>query len=203
MSEECCGGGTPATTSARADEPREEDDPGTRHPRRRMVLVGIGVVAFAAALLLERTSRDSTTNEREAVTFELPNVIKGESTVSLAQLRGRPVVLNFWASWCVPCRKEMPAFQAVAEQFDGQVAFVGVNHRDGRGGATDLLEETGALYPSAYDPKGSVAPTFRLLGMPSTVFISAEGRVLEKRTGEMSRSELEDTIREVFEIPNS
>lgn len=173
----------------------------TGHHRRRLVLVAIGIVALVAVVLLPKTSGDDMTGEPElAPTFELPSVRNGEGTVSLVQFRGKPVVLNFWASWCVPCRKEMPAFRAVAARLDGKVTFVGVNHQDGRGGAIDLLEETGVRYPSAYDPKGTVAPTFGLFGMPSTVFISAEGRVLDERTGEMSQSELEDTIRELFGI---
>lgn len=172
------------------------------HRRWRLVLVAIGIVALVAVLLLPKSSGDDTTAGEQGLApmFELPSVIKGEGTVSLAQFRGKPVVLNFWASWCVPCRKEMPAFQAVAERLDGQVAFVGVNHKDGRSGALDLLDETGVRYPTGYDPKGSVAQSFGLFGMPTTVFISPEGRILERRTGEMSKADLEDTIGKVFGI---
>ena len=181
------------------DVERSEEGAGPGRRRLRLVLGGIGAVALIAVLFVPKSSGDGS-GERAAPPFELPSVVDPDRTVSLAQFRGTPVVLNFWASWCVPCRKEMPTFQAVAERLDGKVAFVGVNHQDGRSGARDLLEESGVRYPAAYDPKGSVARSFGLFGMPTTVFITAEGRVVKKRTGELSQSELEDTIREVLGV---
>ncbi len=118
--------------------------------------------------------------------------------LSLASFRGRPVVLNFFASWCAPCLREMPAFQDAHRQLGDRVAFVGINHLDDRDGAVDTLERTGVEYPAGYDPDGNVAEKFSLLGMPSTVFLSADGRVLERHTGEMSREKLEDTIARLF-----
>jgi hypothetical protein len=78
------------------------------------------------------------------------------------------------------------------------VAFLGVNHQDGRTPARDLLRQTGVTYPSGSDPDGKVAADYGLRGMPSTVFISSDGLIVASRTGELSRSELDDMIEKLL-----
>lgn len=162
----------------------------------------LGVVAVVVAALLSTKPVVPTApivpGGGPAPAFELENVRPGRALVSLATAQGKPVVLNFWASWCVPCRREMPSFQAVHEATKERVSFLGVNHQDQRGPALELLAETGVRYPSGYDPQGKVAFAYGLYGMPTTIFISADGQVLERRTGELSRAELEATITRLF-----
>ena len=174
--------------------------------RRRIATVGAVVVVI---VVLAGAWWSAGPADRSAVTskgggsakaFELPNLRRGQPVVSLAAFRGKPVVLNFWASWCVPCRREMPAFQAVAEKLEDKVAFVGVNHQDSRRAGLDLLKETGVRYPSGYDPAGKVAAAYGLLGMPTTVFISPDGKIVERRSGEISRRELEDVLKRLFAV---
>lgn len=126
--------------------------------------------------------------------------LEGEGTVSLADFRGRPVVVNFFASWCVPCRAEMPAFQAVSARLGDRVAFLGVDHQDDRKGGLDLVRETGIRYPAGYDPEGKVAQAYGLFGMPTTLFVSPEGTLLETHTGELSEQELVRAIERHFGI---
>ncbi len=129
--------------------------------------------------------------------IELPR-LNGEGTVSLASYRGQPVVVNFFASWCIPCRKELPAFQAVADRFEGRVAFLGVNHQDNREGALALLADAGVRYPAGYDPDGLVATAYGLFGMPTTLFVSADGQLVAKHTGELTQAKLEEMIADRF-----
>lgn len=140
----------------------------------------------------------TVTGGGKAKAFELDNLRQGGPTVSLAQYRGRPVVVNFFASWCVPCRREMPGFQAAYEKVGDRVAFVGVNHQDNRPGALELLADTGVRYPSGFDPDGRVAASYGLFGMPTTLFISDQGALLERRTGEISEKELLAIIGRLF-----
>ena len=126
--------------------------------------------------------------------------LRGDGEVVLANLRGRPVVVNFFASWCVPCRKEMAAFQAASSRLGDRVSFVGVDHQDDRKGGQQLLADTGVRYPTGYDPDGTIAARYGLFGMPTTVFIGTDGKVLDKHTGELSQSDLEDAIARLFGI---
>lgn len=170
--------------------------------RRRLVVgavvVGVTAVAAVAASQGGLPSAPAVKGQGSAPAFELDNVRPGEAPVSLAAARGKPVVLNFWASWCVPCRREMPSFQAVHESTKERVTFLGVNNQDQRDPALSLLAETGVRYASGFDPAGEVALAYGLYGMPTTVFISADGQLLERKTGEIRRDELEATIDRLF-----
>ena len=181
------------------------DEAAPARPGRRRLWIAGGVAAVAALIgggLVFGTPDDSAPGGRSggpAAAIELPR-LDGEGTVSLADLRGRPVVVNFFASWCVPCRKEMPAFQAVAERVGDRVAFLGVDHQDDRKGGLDLVADTGISYPSGYDPDGKVAEAYGLFGMPTTLFIGPDGTLLETHTGEISREDLERALRSHFQI---
>ncbi len=195
-------GGIPESAQPSGGEAGRPDE--GRHPRtRRRALWLAGVVTIAAvgtAAALQWIKPDGRIQAADspAPGFELPRLGQPGSTISLDELRGRPVVLNFWASWCVPCAKEMPELQAVYDKVGSRVAFVGINHQDGRTGALDMVAKTGVRYPSGYDPEGKTAIAYGLRGLPSTVFISADGRVLEKRIGELSREELAQAVEELF-----
>lgn len=191
----------PTPTEPAAPEGPKAAKPGRLVRRRRLLVLGgvlaaVGVVIAAAQAPLRDTG--TVPGGAAAADFTLENLRRGEPPVSLADYRGRPVVLNFFASWCVPCRRELPGLEAVHERVGERVAFVGVNHQDQRGPALGLLDEASVTYPTGFDPDGGVAAAYGLYGMPTTVFISAEGRVVERRTGELSEKALEDTIRRLF-----
>jgi len=82
-------------------------------------------------------------------------------------LRGRPLVLNVWASWCVPCRKEMPAFQSVYLRARGAVGFLGVDYLDEADAARRLAADTGVTYPLAADPKGTEVAKLGVTALPT------------------------------------
>jgi cytochrome c biogenesis protein CcmG/thiol:disulfide interchange protein DsbE len=172
-----------------------------RRRRRRLAVAALAVLVLVVALGL--TSRPAgqravSSPRGGAAAFVLDNLQPGQPRVSLAAFQGRPVVLNFFASWCVPCRREMPGFERVHRRLGARVAFVGVNHQDQREAALALVREAGMSYPAGFDPDGKVALDYGLFGMPTTIFISPQGQVVEHRTGEMTEGELEDTIRHLL-----
>jgi cytochrome c biogenesis protein CcmG/thiol:disulfide interchange protein DsbE len=144
--------------------------------------------AMAAAVLTACSSGSEPA--RLAPTFTVEDVRAGRSEVSLAALTRTPVVLNFFAAWCVPCRKELPLLQRVSAQEKDRVAFVGVDVKDSRTRATDLLAETGVTYAAGYDPQGAVAEGFRVQAMPTTFFIRADGHIADQVFGELSAARL-------------
>ena len=172
--------------------------------RRRVlatVVVALVVVVAAFLALRPRPSGPSLVAAGDlgpAPRFDLENLREGGPRLRLADYRGRPVVVNVWASWCVPCRREMPVFEAAYQRYRDRVAFVGVNHQDSRRLALELVDETGVSYPSAYDPDGTVARSFGLFGMPTTLMVSPGGQLRLRRTGEMSRSELTEALDELL-----
>jgi cytochrome c biogenesis protein CcmG, thiol:disulfide interchange protein DsbE len=95
----------------------------------------------------------------------------------IAELRGHPVVVNKWASWCGPCRFEFPFFQRQAVKRGKQVAFLGVNSQDNEGDANEFLDEYPLPFPSYEDPDGEVARLFKVVGLPATAYYDRRGEL--------------------------
>ena len=119
--------------------------------------------------------------------------ITGEP-VSLAAFRGKPVVLNFWASWCAPCREELPALIEFQEAHP-EAEVVGVNFQDEPAGARALKDEIGFDFPSIADPEGELGARLGLQGMPTTYFLDAEHRVVALVAGGTDLAGFEEGLR--------
>ncbi len=132
-----------------------------------------------------------------APSFRLVSLEHSDQVVSLNQFRGRPLVVNFWASWCPPCRKEMPALADVARQLQGKVDFVGLDTEDERNSGLSFSRATGVRFSLAIDT-AQVASSYGVYGLPTTVFISAGGKVLGKEVGGLTKARLFDAIRQIF-----
>ena len=97
--------------------------------------------------------------------------------VSLVGLSGRVVLLNFWATWCLECRAEMPAFERLHREFSVQgLAVVGINAREGTGTIREYAKELGLTFPLISDPTGKINSTYGVIGLPTTFFIGRDGR---------------------------
>ncbi|MFZ5469182.1 MAG: TlpA family protein disulfide reductase [Myxococcota bacterium] len=116
---------------------------------------------------------------KPAPAFTLRRLDTGEA-VSLEQLKGRPIVMNFWATWCGPCRMEHPVLEWGQEQFGDQVHFLGVVFEDTPENAKGFLHRAGASYPHLVDPTSGVAVDYGVAGVPETYFIDASGVIRGK-----------------------
>ncbi|HUP16399.1 MAG TPA: TlpA disulfide reductase family protein [Acidimicrobiia bacterium] len=110
---------------------------------------------------------------------------------------GRPVVMNFWASWCVPCREEMPTFDRVS-QSRPDVLILGVAVRDTEGEARAFAAEIGVGYPLGLDSDGAILNLYPILGLPTTWFISDNGRIANIRAGLLDQDDIERLIDQYF-----
>jgi len=112
------------------------------------------------------------------------------ATVALSDGSGTPMVINFWASWCGPCVAEMPDLQAVSQVAGDQVRFVGVNTQDDPDDAARLVDETGVTYELVSDPDAVLFDAFGVRGMPSTFYVAADGTIIDRHTGLLTREAL-------------
>jgi thiol-disulfide isomerase/thioredoxin len=162
-----------------------------------------GVALIAGSIVAALTFSGGTPNVPElnfvVPTFTLQNLHPGGPTISSASLRGSSaVVLNFWGSWCPPCRAEMPALEAAHRELGGQVTFVGIDEQDTRPAALDFLRHVGVTYPSGFDGDGGVAEdTFHINGTPTTYFLS-RGKVLDFHPGGLTKGQLLRYVHEFF-----
>ena len=116
------------------------------------------------------------------------------SRSSLAALKGRPVVLNFWATTCAPCIKEMPAIEAVHKALGDRVAFVGIDVRDSVSGGQEFVQRTGVTYTIGRDPSGDIFTSFDAVNLPTTVLLDAEGTIVATHTGALDEAKLRSLI---------
>jgi cytochrome c biogenesis protein CcmG, thiol:disulfide interchange protein DsbE len=164
---------------------------------RRVLAGGLAVVVPLLAVLVFNLGRDphsvrSPLIGRPAPDFALAPV-GGGSTVTLASLRGRPVVVNFWATWCVPCFEEHAALTSAARDF-ADVQFLGIAYEDEEPRTRTFLEQRGSSYPSLMDPDGKTAIAYGVFGVPETFFIDRGGRLIDKYVGPLDRQTIAASI---------
>lgn len=205
------------------------DASGARPPWRALVLATVaGIAALAVVVVVAaiavspgdggdtagvvRLTRDEPGTDNPLLN---PPVTPGERvpeltftrfdgiTGSFADYAGRPLVVNFFASWCAPCVREMPEFEAVhraARAAGVDLAFLGIAENDSRSDALAIVERTGVTYDLADDPTGELLVAFRGSAMPTTVLVNPDGTIAARRSGELSGEALRTLIAEHFGI---
>ncbi len=168
--------------------------PSLRGSIRPRIIAGIAVVlaavgiAFVAEAVLESDAPDGT--NLSELTFDRFD----GGTGTLAEYEGTPLVVNFFASWCPPCVREMPDFQEVFEDLDGQVAFLGLSQDQSRKAALNLVERTGVTYDVGWDPDLEVYEATGSIAMPTTAFVSPSGELVDTFAGALDAESLAELI---------
>ena len=120
------------------------------------------------------------------------------ASVRLSDLRGRPAIVNFFASWCGPCRSEMPHFDEAYRAYGEEIAFLMVDlcafGNDSVESAKEMLAQGGYAFPVCYDTQGEAMTAYAVRSMPTTIFLSADGVLVSKRIGAMTQAQLQQEI---------
>lgn len=168
-------------------------------------LLGTGWIFYSREPVIEE--RFTSLTEAPIVGYLAPNFTlstPGGQAVTLSDYvaqestAGKPVVLNFWASWCAPCRIEMPHFQNASQKYGEQVAILGINQAESAEIVTDFGAEFDITYPLLVDADRSVNNQYAIINLPTTVFIDANGVVQEVLIGTVSQAVLEDRIEQLL-----
>jgi thiol-disulfide isomerase/thioredoxin len=171
--------------------------------RRVQLVLALAVILALAVVLFAFGSESGEQAGAVELEGEPPPTFTFEyfdgGTGSLADFAGKPVVLNFWASWCPACVAEMPDFQAVHEELGDEVVFLGMDMQDiSRAAALSLVESTGVDYFLADDPTGEIFRAFGGFSMPTTVFINSSGEIVDTHSGTIFAADLTAQINELF-----
>jgi cytochrome c biogenesis protein CcmG/thiol:disulfide interchange protein DsbE len=173
---------------------------------RKALIIGLAIVLPVIVLLAVSFGRDphkvkSPLIGRQAPEFALPSA-GDKQTVSLAALRGKPVVLNFWATWCVPCYAEHEVLRSTAATMGDSVQFLGVVYDDTEPKILQFLAQNGSAYPSLMDDGGKTAIAYGVYGVPETFFIDANGKIVDKFEGALDPATIQKLIARAIESGN-
>ena len=187
----------PGTGRGGPSAPAPDHHAGLNGPKAVAAVAVLIAVAVAVALFIgqgaEPAADRAADTGRVASPFRLPELREERGEIALAATPDQPTVVNFFAAWCEPCKRELPALQAAAVDHP-EVTFLGVDHQDSRLDAIELLDAYGVTYPAGYDPRGDVAARYAVRGLPATVFISTDGRIVDFHQGELSAGELRERL---------
>ena len=157
--------------------------------RVAQVVALVGVAALLGLLIWRVAFKDTTGAADELAQGKLVEApaftldrLDTEGRLALADLRGKAVVVNFWASWCIPCRDEAPVLQKTYERYrDRGLVVLGVDVNDFRADARRFMKKYGITYPVAYDGKGSTVGKWGVRGFPETFFVDRSGTLVGER----------------------
>jgi cytochrome c biogenesis protein CcmG/thiol:disulfide interchange protein DsbE len=179
-----------------------------KNKRRRKILIfcvvsllNVGLLTLFLTLLLTpapKTPSDPLVG-RPAPDFSLAMLHPqtGESTLSLANFKGKAVVLNFWASWCDPCKEEAPLLESAWKRMQAQgkdVIFLGIDFQDSSNKGISFLQQNDITYPAVLDANGSVANKYGVTSLPVTVFINRDGTVVGRVPRELTAQALASNL---------
>lgn len=169
-----------------------------------VIVLGSLWIAYSSSLLSSLASQgENVTLEPAPVVghpapdFALPT-LEGE-TVRLSDFKGKPVLVNFWATWCGPCRSEFPDFQKAAVDNADELVIIGINNTttDQKDQIPAFLEEFGVTFPIVLDETGETAKAYNILGLPTSIFIDRNGNVNEIFTGPINKAYIEAKLSEM------
>ena len=158
---------------------------------RTLGIVALVLAAVVAAIVLSGTKDKTAARAAPA----LPTSVLYPPRVSLASLAGRPAVVNFWASWCGPCRKEAPELKRLDRQLGGRARLVGVDWSDNAASARAFIRKAGWTYPNLRDGGGAVGNRYGLRGLPTTFILDGRGRIVRQMTGPQTVASVLDGLR--------
>lgn len=174
------------------------DSPVRAMPRavRLTIVVAIAALVVVLVLAFRRDPHDIRTGTlgKPAAAFTLQE-LDGTGALSLDDAKGKVTIINFFASWCIPCKQENPALVRVYERYRGSdVVFIGVLYQDSRDNGLKYVKDNGVTWPTASDDDGRVAFAYGVFGIPETFFIDADGIIQGRHIGPIDEATLVTAI---------
>ena len=169
---------------------------------RSVLLIGLLIAAALVMILFVGLGKDpaairSPLVGKPAPTFALREV-GTNNTIDIAQYRGKPLIINFWATWCMPCWEEHPVLVANARALQPNVQFLGVVFDDKEDKILGFLQQRGTAYPTVVDDKGKTAIAYGVGGVPETYFLDANGVIRAKYAGPMDADAIQENLQKVL-----
>lgn len=160
--------------------------------RGRAIGLGLVVLVVAGLVAAEVITAGGGSSDRPAP--ELPTQVLSGPRVDLASLHGKPAVVNFWASWCAPCKDEAPELKKFSEGLGGRATLVGVDWGDAADSAREFIAKAGWRYPILRDPSQKVGTQYGLNGLPTTFVLDSDGNIVQTLQGPQTAASLNQAL---------
>ena len=168
-----------------------------RQAREHKVVSG-SIAVFAAAIIavsLATSSSASPPPAPVAAGFTLDSLSAPGQHITLSQYQGKPLIVNFWASWCEPCQQETPLLASWYTRQHGHVIIVGLDENDTAASALQFARAKGVSYPIGVDPQLAAANAYGVTGLPQTFFLNAQHRIVDHVLGAVTQADLDKGLR--------
>ena len=164
------------------------------------ILIFFGLLRQEPALKVSDLTQVSSsirlpTLNAPAPNFELKDI--ADEPVSFDEYRGKPVLLNFWATWCAPCRIEMPVIQNSFEEYDGELSVIAINNAEPKDDVLAFIDEFGLTFDFLLDPEAEIQRLFQISGYPTTFIIDSDGVIRVRHIGLITSDQLDRYLAEV------
>jgi len=161
---------------------------------RKLLIAAIFALLVGIVIFFLNDSRDDSVSTD---IFSLPiSLTDGRETTlgNFVSETGRPLIVNFWATWCAPCLEELPMFESSNQRFKDEIDFLGINVSDSPTKAKEMIAATEISYLTGSDPEGNFLVELGVVGLPATVFISRQGELVDLHIGQISSTDLDMKI---------
>ena len=169
---------------------------------RTVLFIGVLIAAALVVILVAGLGKDPSAIRTPLIGKPAPSFALREvgtnNTIDIAKFRGKPVVLNFWATWCMPCWEEHPTLVATARALQPNVQFLGVVFDDKEDKILGFLQQRGTSYPTVVDERGKTAIAYGVGGVPETYFLDADGVIRSKYAGPMNTDIIQEHLQKVM-----
>jgi cytochrome c biogenesis protein CcmG, thiol:disulfide interchange protein DsbE len=162
---------------------------------RRLAVRAAAVAAVVGALVIAVVLSGSNGSGRRPAP-QLPAEVLVPPRQTLASLHGRPAAINFWASWCDPCRKESPELERLYRSLHGKANIVGVDYSDAADSARSFIREFHLTYPMLRDPDGRIGDRYGVTGLPTTAILDSQGQIVQLLRGPQTKDSVGEALRE-------
>jgi cytochrome c biogenesis protein CcmG, thiol:disulfide interchange protein DsbE len=159
---------------------------------RRAIVPAVAVALVVGLIVFEVLSAGSNGKAKPAP--PLPSAVLQAPKTTLAQLRGKAALVNFWASWCDPCREEAPELERFDRSLHGAAHLVGVDYTDQADAARGFIHRYGWTFPVLSDPNGTYGARYEFSGLPTTVVLDSRGRIVQTLRGPQTVAELRGAL---------
>jgi thiol-disulfide isomerase/thioredoxin len=181
----------------------EEIETVSNKPNLFLVYISLGIasIVFGVIVGLQQWAPDNDIATSKVIPFIAPliNSYDSKDSLTVNATINKPIIINFWASWCGPCRVEMKNVETIWKKYEGKVLIIGIATQDTQEAVENFVSDMSITYPISLDSSSSIAREYQISQIPTTIFVDSKGNIHKRSIGTISEEFIEKTLIEIME----